>query len=328
MIKIEKTVIVQSILMILITIWLIHTIDKFETLYTINDYGYEAIKEDSVYFRIDKVAKIDLSRLLKGDIIQNATLMIHTKNTNLYYEVIYTQGHGDIFNGQYFNNSDFLEEYKKAVIGSSIKESIGLGPLYINQKEYAVIGTIPVSKIIPLNKSIFYTRGDISNVACDSLFVLASSNKKHITKSLENFKRYLTEHNQNIKIKNLRETLLNDFINHDKTTVILLYIVIILLFLMMIINLIFWLYKKEEERKVYFIIGLKFYWLKASTEIVVFYSLSFVLSFIIHKIFLVQNAIELSSYISIYIVNIILIYIVTWIYRFVHIGSTGRSFYE
>lgn len=254
--------------------------------------------------------------------------MIHTKNTNLYYELIYTQGHGDIFDGQYFNNNDFLEEEKKAVIGSSVKESIGQGPLYINQEEYAVIGTIPVSKIIPLNKSIFYTRGNISNVACDGLFVIASSNKKNITKSLDNLKRYLTEFNQNIEIKNLRETLLNDFINHDKTTVILLYIVMILLFLMMTINLIFWLYKKEEERKVYFIIGLKFYWLKASTEIVLFYSLSFVISFITDKFFLLRNSFKLSSYISIYIVNIILIYIVTWIYRLVHIRSTGRSFYE
>ena len=326
--KKEKNVIVQSILMIFITICLLQTIEKFETLYTINDYGYEAIKEDSIYFRIENVETIDLSRLLKGNIIQNTTLMIHTKNTNLYYEVIYTQGQEDIFDGQYFNYWDFLEENKKAVIGSSVKESIDLGPLYINQIEYAVIGTIPVSKIIPLNKCVFYTKGNISNVACDGLFVLASSNKKNITKSLDNLKRYLTEHNQNIEIKNLRETHLNDFINHDKTTVILLYIVIILLFLMVIINLIFWLYKKEEERKVYFIIGLKFYWLKASTEIVLFYSLSFVISFIIEKFLLLRNSIKLSSYISIYIVNIILVCIVTCIYRFVHIRSTGRNFYE
>jgi hypothetical protein len=238
---------------IITAVFICNIVRHLNNLYIVDNYENEALNKKTVYFAVKSYPFMNMEFLLGESIVENATLLLHAKGTGLYYEVIFSSGKNDIFQGKFFSKEDFISGKRSAVVGSAT--SYDNNHVYIKEKDYTVKGAMAESINKALNYSVFFTEGRLDKVPATSVFAIASQNKKDIKKTLERISKALEDRGMELQVIDYRKTQYADFIDYHQQLIILLAGLGVILFLMNIISIAFWLMGKRGKERVWFLFG-------------------------------------------------------------------------
>lgn len=254
-------------------------------IYVIDSFAGEAINSDTIYFSVNNANFVSLSEITNGEIVNNATLIQHNPGIDYNYNILYTKGKNDIFNGKFFNDWDFVSNKFVAVLGSKIKkEDIDSGIVSINQNDYKVIGRIEENIVPSINISSFYTKSSLDNVSTDGIFAIASNDKEAIEKSFNKIKKVLEDQGLGVNIVSIRNVEIGDFMNFHKELLISFFILFMLLLFASFIATLFWHISNKTWYRIMFMLGEKSLHWKINFRLIKIYAVSYIISLLVHVI--------------------------------------------
>lgn len=276
-------------------------------IYVIDSYAGEAINSDTIYFSVDNANVVSFREITNGNIINNATLIQHNPGLDYNYNILFTKGKYDIFNGKFFKDWDFISNKFVAVLGSKIKkEEIDSGIVSINQNDYKVIGRIEENVVPSINLSRFYTKSSLNNVSTDGIFAIASHDKEAIEKSFNKIKKVIEDQGLGVNIVSIRNVEVVDFMNYHKELLISFLILFILLLFASFIATLFWHISNKIWYRIMFMLGEKNLHWKINFRLIKIYAVSYIISLLVHVI--IVDKIRFSWY-SIFVSSAIMMLI-------------------
>lgn len=269
-----------GIVCIITTVFICNIVNHLSNLYILDNYENEALDKKTVYFAVKPESYVNMDFLLEENIVENATLLLHSKGSGLHYEVIFTSGKNDIFNGKFFTKEDFESGNRSAVVG--FETTYDNNHIYINGNSYTVKDVIEENINKAMNYSVFYTEGRLDNILLSSTFAIASQSKKDIKKTLEGITSQLEEQGMKLEIINYRKAQYSDFIDYHRELLIIITGLAIILYLMNIVSIVFWLMSKGSKERVWYLFGYNHIKLRLGLEYIRIFIISLIIGLVLY----------------------------------------------
>lgn len=212
-------------------------LNKLEESRLITEAKNEALPgKTTEYFTIDGLEQMDFSFLFLPEEFRNVTLLAHEPSTGLRYLVLYTSGEGDIFGGDYFQESDFKDGVFSVVLGCNLREdgeeAEALREMAAYQGKEAVLrGRLPESVNAAWNYSIFYTFGSLGEMEIPPVLALSSREKDCLETALLALSKEISGRGGTLRICDFRQVEYQDFLGRNKIDVMLFSGLLLILFL-------------------------------------------------------------------------------------------------
>lgn len=231
----------------------------FYRLYIMNSYGGEAVDGNTIYFfvREPEVDRLDLSELEAGDIIRDATLLMHSPSTGSEYCVLYTCGEKDIFGGKYFCGWDFTTGEAGCVVGSMAAKRYSDGEVCLESGVYPILAVREENFLVGVNQAVFYTDSRLNEVPAHEIFAVASLKKSAVYDSYEQLEQYFGGKGITLKKVTFSTVTLQNFLSYNDGFVLAVFGYAVLLLAVHILFFVYWWQHKRMWRKVMRLFGLQ-----------------------------------------------------------------------
>lgn len=212
-------------------------LQKLENVQTVLNGQNEALPEKTTtYFTVNNVYRLDLSCIITADEMEHTTLLLHEPAMGLDYEVLYTYGEKNMFDGIFFDKKDFVSGTFSIVFGCNLKENqkeIDAIKEEANktEDEVQVLGTLPPSANAAWNYSIFYTKGQLKNVDATSVFAISSMKKEYTDNAMDFLEKVIAKKGGVVQYSNFRQVSYQDFLGKNNIYKLLFYGLILIAFL-------------------------------------------------------------------------------------------------
>lgn len=228
----------------------------FYRLYLMNSYGGEAVDHNTIYFAIQGAEQLDLCVLQQGELVHDATLLLHSPSSGMEYYILYTEGKKDIFGGKYFADWDFDSGNPVCVLGQYAVKRYGNVTAMLENGEYPVKAVLDETIISGINSAVFYTDSMLSAVpVAGRILALASTEKAALYVSFGRLEEYFADAGFAVKEITFSRVTLQAFLGYNEGFLLALGGYLLFLLVIHVVLLIYWYHHKKMWQRVMQLFG-------------------------------------------------------------------------
>ncbi|MCR5206140.1 MAG: hypothetical protein K6E47_14005 [Lachnospiraceae bacterium] len=262
-----------------------------EKLHLNDNYSERPIMTDSVFFVINSESEyVDLSFIKENSDIDDFTLLSTDEEDQQKYHVIFSKGEYDVFYGKLPKNWDFDGTEQGAIIGKSRDIS-----------DTRIIAYIDDDGVYAREHAVFLLDAQISDVATNAIFVIASGKEEKAEKNYEVFSELCKNHGIEMVPVYMQSAIFGKYSENEPVLYLIVAVLWAVILFMAFVSSHLWFVSNKNYYRVLYMFGHEHPYIRVLADFVLISTLAYISQVVIYlllsdySIFLLKNSILFST---------------------------------